>query len=695
MTYIVLFLFIDMMKLFAEECLRSGTIDMLPVKCIVTGMPGVGKTSFLNRIANRLSFRTAPTTSIIPSTGFEGGRITVNITNEAFSSTQATIIRGVWVSANSLEDQVKFMLCAMKKVKEMQTPTLPSKATHSTEWEEGRVQKEMVVTASKSRVDITKELPKPSKLTTPKKALESARSLVKQAVHRQVVDNPQEQLTSVSFIDTGGQPEFHELLPPLLHGSAFHLIFFNAFLDLFKPVKVVYRHQDPTISSVEYETTSTSMEIIYQLLVSFFSISRNQKHESVAALIGSYIDQFDSQTRHQELQKVSDFLQKAFEGASFLNDQFLISSPLISSEKRKPYIFQPIDNVTCSEKELERVLDFITDVIRSRFTPVSLPLVWAAFHLTLRHKYEKSPGVCTMAQCTKLAIECNIPSEHVPHVLQFFHYKLGTILHYKEVQSLEGFVIVNPNVLFKGISNFVTLSFIGSGEQSSLVADMRRSGEIPSRFVEPQKELFEGCPLSIQHVIDLLVHFKLLYVPNNSSSYFMPCLLLPDPDVVKSLVSFEVLDISPPPMLILFEERFVPIGFFSGLTNVLSEIWDLEKKDRFRNRVTFNYPPGVVELRNCIRYIEVRAINVAFYCNVIRKELLKSLGEVISAQPHLNGTCFFNGFYCPRSQFSKYLHPCKYIPKGDTGIVCLRDDKCYEQSCALPPQFGAWFGVSR
>ena len=688
----MLFFFVlEMMELFAEECLRSGTIDMLPVKCIVTGMPGVGKTSFLNRIANRLSFRTAPTTSIIPSTGFEGG-ITVNITNEAFSSTQATINRGVWVSANSLEDQAKFMLCAMKKVKKMQTSTSPIKANCSTKSEGGHVQKGMVATASKYSLDVTKELPKPSKPTTPKKALESACSFVKQAVHRQVVDNPQEQLTSVCFIDTGGQPEFHELLPPLLHGSAFHLIFFNAFLNLFKPLKVVYRHQDPSISSVEYETTSNSIEIIYQLLVSFFSISRNQKHKSVAALIGSYIDQFNPpNTRPQELQKVSNFLQKAFEGASILKDQFLISS---ANENTNPYIFQPIDNVTCSEEELERVLDFITEVIQRRFTPVSLPLVWAAFHLTLRHNYEKSPGVCTMAQCTELAIECNIPSEHVPHVLQFFHYKLGTILHYKEVQSLEGFVIADPNVLFKGISNFVTLSFIGSGEQSSLVADMRRSGEIPSQFIEPQKELSEGCPLSIQHVIDLLVHFKLLFAPSKSSSYFMPCLLLPDPDVVKSLVSIEVLDFSPPPILILFEEGFVPIGFFSGLMNILSEIWDLDKSNRFRNRVTFNYPPGVVELRNCIKYIEVRAIDVASHCNGIRKEVLMSVDEVISVQPHLNGIGVFDGFYCPGS-LSSYLHPCKYIPKGDTGIVCLRDHKCYERSRTLPPQFGAWFGVSR
>ena len=48
---------------------------------------------------------------------------------------------------------------------------------------------------------------------------------------------------SIYFMDTGGQPEFHELLPPLLRGPALHLIFFNASHDLTLTVEVHFRHE--------------------------------------------------------------------------------------------------------------------------------------------------------------------------------------------------------------------------------------------------------------------------------------------------------------------------------------------------------------------------------------------------------------------------------------------------------------------
>ena len=101
----------------------------------------------------------------------------------------------------------------------------------------------------------------------------------------------------------------------------------------------------------------------------------------------------------------------------------------------------------------------------------------------------------------------------------------------------------------------------------------------------------------------------------------MPCLLLPDPDVVSSLVSLDVLGVSPPPLLILFEEGFVPIGLFSGVVNELSQEWTLDEENRFRNRVKFIAPPGYVELRQCLKYIEVRAVNVESFCVSIRENM--------------------------------------------------------------------------
>ena len=689
--YRVLCSFLDMMKVFSDECQRNGTVDMLPIKCVLTGLPGVGKTSFLKRVEKKLTPLTVPdqVRKIIPSTGFEHG-VTVNISEEAVTSTHAALSVGGWVTTDNLHDQAKFMLSAIKHpIDKPLANSVPSSVKAATRSKNSFGK---TPTDRGTKIDVTKDLPSALRKNPIKKSkmMESALHLMKDAVHRPVASNRPERLTTVCFLDTGGQPEFHDLLPFLLHGSALHMIFFNAFLDLFKSINVVYRHEDPAMSSVEYETSSSSMEIIYQLLVSFFTISKKENHQCVAALFGSYIDKFNKQQLPEELKRVSKLLEEAFGDAAFIKEGFLASP----NNPECPFIFQPLDNMTCSEEELENVLNFLTNVIQKRFSPVSVPVTWAAFHLTLRQKYEKSVGICSMEECIALAQECRIPVEHVSHVLEFFHFRLGTILHYSEVESLKNFVIVDPNILFQGISHLVTMSFIDSGEHSNVAAKVRKSGEIPAGIIRPGQQLSNGCPIDNQHLIDLLVHFKLMHIFSESSSYFMPCLLLPDPDVVKSLVSLDVLDISPPPLLVLFEEGYVPVGLFLGVVNELSKTWDLDKNNRFRNRVTFVYPPGVVELRQCIKYIEIRAINTESHCNEVRKEILDSLESVTRTQPHLKESKFFLGIYCPGSLSSNHPHPSKYTPKGDSGIICLKDPKCYSRSKSLPTQCGPWFGVS-
>ena len=685
--------FLDMMKVFSDECQRNGTVDMLPIKCVLTGLPGVGKTSFLKRVEKKLTPLTVPdqVRKVIPSTGFENG-VTVNISEEAVTSTHAALNVGGWVTTNNLHDQAKFMLSAIKHPIDNKplASSVPSSAKTASKHSPQPNSFGKTVTATK--IDVMKDLPSVSKKNPIKKSkkMESALHLMKDAVHRPVASNRHERLTTVCFLDTGGQPEFHDLLPFLLHGSALHMIFFNAFLDLFKSINVVYRHEDPAMSSVEYKTSSSSIEIIYQLLVSFFTISKKENHQCVAALFGSYIDKFNEQQRPEELKRVSKLLEEAFGDAAFIKEDFLASS----NNPECPYIFQPLDNMTCSEEELEKVLNFLTNVIQKRFSPVSVPVTWAAFHLTLRQKYEKSVGICSMEECIALAQECLIPVEHVSHVLEFFHFRLGTILHFNEVESLKNFVIVDPNILFQGISNLVTMSFVDSGEHSNVAAKVRKSGEITAGIIRPGQQLSNGCPLTNQDLINLLVHFKLMHIFSESSSYFMPCLLLPDPDVVKSLVSLDVLDISPPPLLVLFEEGYVPVGLYPGVVNELSKMWDLDKSNRFRNRVTFIYPPGVVELRQCIKYIEVRAINIESHCNEVRKVILDGLESVTCTQPHLKESKFFLGFYCPGSLSSDHPHPSKYTPTGDSGIICLKDPKCYSGSKSLPIQCGPWLGVS-
>ena len=671
--------FLDEMKNILKCCQENESVDLLLVKCVLTGLPRVGKTSFLKRIRRKMNRFTVPL--VIPSTGFEAP-VTVNIADDPVTVNTAVIRKGRWFPTDDLHEEGNIFLRSIKHSK-----TQP-KVNH---------QPSLNQEASPS-IKVAQDLPRPSfsivqsvkNLIIAKDDLKSAKSFIEASAHPKYVQEFEDvgSLTQVYFIDTGGQVEFHELLPPLLHGSAFHLMFFNASLSLHKAVEVVYRHKDSSISSVRYKTSSSSIEIIQQLLVSFYTLSKKANHQSVAGLFGSYIDHLSSDPEElsKQLQEISNTLEAQFRGTSFHEHKFL-AQPL---NEDCPIIFQPLDNIACSEDELEKAEKFIYDVIQERFSPVTLPVYWAIFHLSLRNEYE-AQGVCTIEECVSLAIDCRIPAEHVPHVLEFFHSQLGTVLYYNEISSLKDYVIINPNILFSGISKLVTLSFIGSGERYGITQTMRKTGEISTIDLHLHKRLFENCPLTNQHIVDLLVHYELLHV-SSESTFFMPCLLLPDPEVVSSLVSFDVLDCSPPPMLILFNEGFVPIGLFSGIVNGLLKKWKLDRENRFRNHVKFITPPGCVELRHCLKYIEIRAVGgIDKHCNKVREEVMEVVKQVVSVQPHLNETKYCIGFYCPGS-LSSPLHACEYDCSFEKALVCTKREKCFD-SMPLSSSYALWFEV--
>ena len=676
--------FIDNVKFFLKQCQKDGTVDILPVKCVLTGLPRVGKTSFLKRVQQKMNSRTVHHNKeeVIPSTGFEAP-ITVNIAEEATTISTATINKGHWVVTDDLHEQGNILMSSLRpqndNLAQQRDITQPDNKTPSPQ--------------RSAPVSLTESLPPPSTsiLKSTSRIIVSDFKSAKMMMEDAVWQRPAKEFedggtpTQLSFIDTGGQIEFQELLPPLLHGPAIHLIFFNAFSSLFKAVEVEYRHPDSNISSVKYETSSSSIEIIQQLLVSFYGISQKDNSKSVACLFSSYIDQFSSNPdeRAQQLKEVSDSLRKQFCDTSFYKNNYL-AQPI---KEECPYIFQPLDNIGCPEDELEKAQQFILSVVKESFTPVSLPVKWATFHLALRNEYEKSPGVCTMEQCSRLADDCRIPAEHLPFVLEFFHFTLGTILYYKDIISLKDFVIVNPNILFSGISKLVALYFIGSGERYGTTQSIRQTGEVSKSNLQLNEPLSENCPLTSQHLVDLLAHYKLLV--SKESTYLMPCLLLPDKEVVSSLVSLDVLSLSTPPLLILFEEGFVPIGLFSGMVNVLSERWDLDESNRFRNRVKFTTPPGYVEIRQCLKYIEIRAERMSSYYKKIQEEAMKCIESVISVQPHIKETKYLIGFYCPGS-LSTHLHVCRYSCSFDKALVCTNDPKCFD-SKPLSPKHHLWF----
>ena len=301
------------MKKFMTACENNGVINIKPLKCVLTGPPRVGKTSFLHRVQKKNITQIdsqGQHMKMIPSSGFECPvtinikENAININEEATTITAAAINKGQWVTAKDVVEQGHLLL--QQSVKR---PVLFNE--ESTKVLSSQHQQPSSIPKS------TQPKPKPSispldRLTqifrSKSKKLEPTRQFMQKVLNSSGMQKLEdlEEMTTVYFMDTGGQPEFHELLPPLLRGPALHLIFFNASHDLNRPVKVWFRHEDENSPSVEYESSSSSIEMIHQLLSSFYCLSlEDNSKQTVSVLLGSYIDQL-SPNRAERSKQIMD-----------------------------------------------------------------------------------------------------------------------------------------------------------------------------------------------------------------------------------------------------------------------------------------------------------------------------------------------------------------------------------------------------
>ena len=516
-----------------------------------------------------------------------------------------------------------------------------------------------------------------------------------------------EKTTTLYFMDTGGQPEFHEIMPIILNGPALHLVFFNLTINLDDSISIRFCHQDGTDSVITYNSSYTGKQMIFQLLSSLYYLSKGLSPDSepAAALIGTHLDQLKDQEGQGErkVQEINDSLTELFSNAEFLPQAFLT----YPKQDEKSTIFIPVNNYSGDEEEIKQLQAFLRRVIDNRFGSVELPSSWLFFHMILRHRYENSTGVCTLAECRALAKGCGLDENDVPQVLRYIHRRLGTVLYYEEVQGLNELVICDPNVLFESIYQLVAVSFGGDEAQHTLTTEIRKTGEISERVLKRIGTQRSSSLLTNEHIIELLKHFKILteFHSDETNAYFMPCLLQPDN---LSDFSHEALQtLCPPPLLVRFDGNYIPLGMFSALVVKLSQSsWEPDQDSRYRNHIIF-HTDGVfpVELRVHSAFLEFH-IRIADYseenpeevhqfCMEVCNTVVETIKSVLDFYEHTKKTKFQLGFYCLGSfQANGQPHFSGCLPRQNytnpKSFLCSKSPRCQEQ-CRLPHECTIWF----
>ena len=516
-----------------------------------------------------------------------------------------------------------------------------------------------------------------------------------------------EKTTTLYFMDTGGQPEFHEIMPIILNGPALHLVFFNLTINLDDSISIRFCHQDGTESMITYNSSYTGKEMIFQLLSSLYYLSKGLSPDSepAAVLIGTHLDQLKEQEGQGErkMEEINDCFKELFSNAGFLHQAFLTHP----KQDEKSTIFIPVNNYSGDEEEIKQLQAFLRRVIDNRFGTVELPSSWLFFHLILRHRYENSTGVCTLAECRALAKGCDLDENDVPQVLRYIHQHLGTILFYEEVQGLNELVICDPNILFKGIYQLVAVSFGGDEAQHTITTEIRKTGEISERVLKRIGTQPSSSLLTNEHIIELLKHFKILteFHPDEKITYFMPCLLQPDNSSDFSCKALQTL--CPPSLLVCFDGNCIPLGMFSALVVKLSQSsWEPDQDSRYRNHIMFHtdgvFPvellvhPAYLEFHIRIAdYSEENPEEVHQFCMEVRKTVVDTIKSILDLHEHTKKTKFQLGFYCLGSfqadgqpHFSGCLPHQNYTnPKS---FLCSKSPRCQEQ-CRLPHKCTIWF----
>ena len=671
---------------------------------LLCGLPRTGKTTAMLRLSNQLQCLD-PNDSPIPSTGFDKPQ-TVELYHKTVK--QSVVIAGAEGEAEwkyqDLEQQGQTLYSRILK-SSSNNASSPAMTFSSSQSD--------VDSSSYTELQSSDVLPSQSStaLHEQQVVLSEQQAVLTSLVKAHDWDAVREKLKAIEdmtilhMMDCGGHPECHEILPLLLEGRSLSLIFLNLTHDLDKTYRVVFRGKEGP-SSIEYESVFTAREVLQRILCSISSLQcGDHKEKPVALLVGSYLDQ----SKEEAVVTLNKSVQEALKS-------FIEKDILLPANYQKGRYIATLNNVSEDQGDIEELRTVILTIINTSFQPKPVPTAWLLLHLLLRNMYEEKPGWCTVEECVKVAKTCGLNKEDLlkeDGILRYIHKHYGTLLYYPKVDGLCGKVICDPNIILQPLTQTFVLSFACNQGLVHTAKKIRATGEISQDLMETICATNSADPIPTSEILALLKNRYILYenilTAEGTKSYFMPCLLQPDPSVVKEASDPTTLSsLSPAPLqLVPRSTGYVPLGLFPALVVKMSEAWNLKEWERYRNRIQFKIraedkPTSTVEFRMHPSYLELRLLkqassemdfSILIYC---RQWLWEALHQVSSEYPHMKGVVWRFGFYCPGGlQLGEQPHSAVcMVNENPTDMECIHEPCCREEDFRLDDKHKSWFKVS-
>ena len=485
---------------------------------------------------------------------------------------------------------------------------------------------------------------------------------------QEILDRP-----LIYLIDSGGQPQFQELLPTLVSGPSLFLLTFSLAVDLHDELEVTFSNSDGERFEYPEPTKMTVYNVLQQSLASIhctcsYQTNGNKKVQVKPRVI--FVGTMKRLVSKSKIVKVDKDLE-------YLCEKFKDREDLIVRPGRG-FVY-PVDSFHSEGiAELRKaILDVANNTvdkgesIKSPMCEVKLPVPSVALELLLRSEVN---SIISLERCQELARDCNIADTDLESVLWQLHHFTGSIRYYSKADNdtLKKYIVTNPQVLYDAPSSLLTRTFAYKTEAECDGADkdmMWRRGVFTestlSKLWEKKQDLAPG--LLIAFLLHLNIIAQIGHDEPGDRKFFMPSALVCARSEKKDGEAVE--ECANDSALVCFEAGYSPKGMFSSVLAYLlnkkkldNTYWKLNINSLRSNQATLGVCVSVIDehfyvtLKVHLRFLEVKvAKNSA--CTVSRMK--KGCEAILRCIQHAVQAVGKDLHYNDRADFKRGLFfPC-------------------------------------
>ena len=513
---------------------------------------------------------------------------------------------------------------------------------------------------------------------------------------------------TIYFTDTGGQPEFQEVLPALISGPALFFLVFKLIDDLNQRYQVQFVSSSKT--SKPYVSSFTVKEALLQSLASIastcsYASSTSKKMVAIkpqVVLVATHEDQ----ASEAQIRAIQQELKETLEKTEYYRQNILV----FASEHEPVFT---VNNISSDDQDTHKIRKKVEQIAAKHPSfHIDVPLPWLVSSLAFRLL---QVPVISYEQCTSIASECGIDTpEEVKEALWFLHHKVGFIRYFDSVPELRDVVILDPQLLFDQITELISSTFTFEQVGPHDAHKFRETGIFPLHTIEDLTAQ-SSEHLSSAKLVKLLEHLHIIAPIRDASGevekYFMPCVL--SHAAHKASIQVEASS-KIPSLFITFRCGYCPKGVFSALiVHLMSKhnnggakiTWRLKEDGVSRDKVMFKVgrEDNVVSITTHVTHLEVfvqsetetqasaAVLQTSPHevCNSIRQSINEGIVTVSQTLHYSCDSAFYYSFYCTNTSCAK---------PHDHLAVCYSEDpivmECSKsrRSCDLPDNYRIWFG---